>query len=97
MRNAFIAAAVAVVCVVAATDPALARDVQQARSLIEQKKFDEAYALIEKAFGARNPSTDTLSVGMEAAVGSGRIVVGGRLARQLVRPYYIRRYSVYYL
>ncbi|MFC1600900.1 tetratricopeptide repeat protein [Candidatus Sumerlaeota bacterium] len=59
--------------------------VDEAKGLMGQGKFVEAFALLEKDVARRDADAPTLETGMDAALGAGRIVAASRLAQRLVK------------
>ena len=78
-------AALALTLMLCAAIGADAAGLEEAKGLVAQKKYDEAYAAIEKAATAKDASAQVLATGMSAALGSGRIVMASGLAKRLVK------------
>ncbi|MDE0838621.1 MAG: hypothetical protein OSB41_06150, partial [Kiritimatiellae bacterium] len=69
---------------------------EDAKALITQKKYDEAYAAIEQAAAEKDASAPLLATGMSAALGSGRIIMASGLAKRLVKATGKKNPSVLY-
>jgi hypothetical protein len=62
-----------------------AAGLEEAKGLLGQKKYEEAYAAIEQVAAEKDASIPVLATGMEAALGSGRIIMASGLAKRLVK------------
>jgi len=64
--------------------PALAGPIEQARGLLNQKKYDQAEKVLEPMLRAKNPPAEALKLSLSAAVARGRYVTAQRRATRLL-------------